>query len=80
MRLLNRADAPCIFVGDGLSDRYAAAKADIVFAKDSLAAHCRKQAIGYVPFNELDEVAAFLVGALPLDSTSISSLAEALSA
>lgn len=80
MRLMNRADAPSIFVGDGLSDRYAAAKADIVFAKDSLAAHCRKQAIGYVPFTELDEVAAFLVRALPLDSTSIADLREALSA
>lgn len=80
MRLLNRADAPSIFIGDGLSDRYAAAKADLVFAKSSLAAHCREQAISYIPFDELDEVAAHLVGMLPFDSTSISTLSEALSA
>jgi 2,3-diketo-5-methylthio-1-phosphopentane phosphatase len=80
MRLLNRADAPSIFIGDGLSDRYAAAKADLVFAKSSLAAHCRGHAIPYVPFDDLDEVAAYLIGMLPFDSTSFSTLSEALSA
>ena len=80
MRLLNRAGAPAIFVGDGLSDRYAAGSADIVFAKDSLAAYCREQAIEYVPFDELDEVAACLVEAQPFDSSNISNLAGALSA
>jgi len=80
MRLLNRADAPSIFIGDGLSDRYAAAKADLVFAKSSLAAHCRERTISYVPFDELDEVAAHLVEMLPFDATSFSTLYEALSA
>lgn len=80
MSLLNRASAPAIFVGDGLSDRYAAASADLVFAKNSLAAYCREQAIQYVPFEELDEIAAYLVAGLPLDSSSISNLAAALSA
>ncbi|MDQ3817974.1 MAG: MtnX-like HAD-IB family phosphatase, partial [Acidobacteriota bacterium] len=56
MRLLNRAGAPSIFVGDGLSDRYAAEVASLVFAKDSLAAYCREKSIEYVPFDELDEV------------------------
>lgn len=80
MQLLNRAGAPAIFVGDGLSDRYAAQSADLVFAKSSLAAHCREKGIEYVPFDELDEVAACLVEALPFDSLSISNLAGALSA
>lgn len=49
-----------IFVGDGLSDRHAAAAADLVFAKDKLAAHCDHQAISYVPFDNLAAVAAHL--------------------
>ncbi|SRR2546423_3930426 len=80
MRLLNREDAPSIFVGDGLSDRYAMESASLVFAKNGLAAYCRAQGIEYAPFDELDEVAAYLVAGLPLDSSSISNLAEALSA
>lgn len=80
MRLLNREGKPAIFVGDGLSDRYAAAAADLLFAKSNLAAYCRQQAIEYVPFDELDEVAAWLVEALPFDSASLSSRSEALSA
>jgi len=80
MRLLNRAGAPAIFIGDGLSDRYAAESASLVFAKDSLAAYCREQGIEYVPFDELDEVAACLLEATPFDASSILNLAEALSA
>lgn len=80
MRLLNRAGAPTIFVGDGLSDKYAVECADLVFAKNSLAAYCRQQAIEYMPFDELDEVAAHLLEALPFDSSGISNLTEALSA
>ena len=60
MRLLNRANAPTVFVGDGLSDAYAAAKADYVFAKNGLAKYCREQLIEHVPYNDLGEVAAQL--------------------
>ena len=80
MRLLNRSGAPAIFIGDGLSDRYAAEVASLVFAKDSLAAYCREQGIEYVPFDELDEVAACLLEATPFDASIISNLAEAMSA
>jgi 2-hydroxy-3-keto-5-methylthiopentenyl-1-phosphate phosphatase len=66
MRLLNSACATTIFVGDGLSDRYAAASADLVFAKNSLAAYCREQQIPYVAYNNLGDVAAHLEAALRL--------------
>jgi 2,3-diketo-5-methylthio-1-phosphopentane phosphatase len=64
MSLLNSADAPTIFVGDGLSDRYAAASADLVFAKQSLAAYCREQRIAFVAYDDLGSVAAYLETAL----------------
>lgn len=60
MSMLNRAAAPSVFVGDGLSDRYAAASADLVFAKGSLAAYCREHAIGHILYEGLGEVAAQL--------------------
>jgi 2,3-diketo-5-methylthio-1-phosphopentane phosphatase len=64
MSLLNSTAAPTIFVGDGLSDRYAAASADLVFAKHSLAAYCRQERIPYVAYDNLADVAAHLEAAL----------------
>ncbi len=58
MQQLNRDRRPAIFVGDGLSDRYAARWADMVFAKTSLAGFCRDQGIPHYPFDDLGHVAA----------------------
>jgi 2-hydroxy-3-keto-5-methylthiopentenyl-1-phosphate phosphatase len=60
MRLLNKTDAPAIFVGDGLSDRYAAESADLVFAKDGLASYCTEHSIEHTPYQNLGDVAAHL--------------------
>jgi len=60
MRLLNRTNAPAVFVGDGLSDRYAVESADLVFARDELAAYCREHSIEHIPFHNLAEVALHL--------------------
>ncbi len=60
MRLLNQANAPAIFVGDGLSDRYAVESADVVFAKDGLASYCTENSIRYTPYQNLGDVAAHL--------------------
>lgn len=73
MRLLNRTNAQTIFVGDGLSDRYAAQCADLVFAKNGLASYCREQGIEFIAYCGLDEVASYLneaLGAGGLDVTN----------
>jgi 2-hydroxy-3-keto-5-methylthiopentenyl-1-phosphate phosphatase len=57
MQRVNATDALTVFVGDGLSDRYAATCADIVFAKDKLAAYCERASIPYAPFDTLAAVA-----------------------
>ncbi|GAC1400510.1 MAG: hypothetical protein NVSMB56_15580 [Pyrinomonadaceae bacterium] len=57
MRLLNQTNAPVVFVGDGLSDQYAVQDADVVFAKKSLANYCAAQAIEFVAYETLLDVA-----------------------
>ncbi|MCU1266816.1 MAG: phosphoserine phosphatase [Acidobacteria bacterium] len=60
MRLLNHTNAPVVFVGDGLSDRYAVECADHVFAKSGLAAYCRNNSIEHTAYQSLEEVATVL--------------------
>jgi len=55
MDWLNPDGAPTIFVGDGLSDRYAATNADLVFGKN-LGSYCREQGITYVGYADLGEI------------------------
>jgi 2-hydroxy-3-keto-5-methylthiopentenyl-1-phosphate phosphatase len=57
MERLNSAGAVTVFVGDGMSDRYAAACANVVFAKDKLAAFCDNASIPYTPYDTLAVVA-----------------------
>jgi 2-hydroxy-3-keto-5-methylthiopentenyl-1-phosphate phosphatase len=60
MRLLNPTNVPALFVGDGLSDRYVVDSADLVFAKNALAAYCSENGIEYASFRNLNDVAARL--------------------
>ena len=60
MQALTPVGGTSVFVGDGLSDRYAAAVADLVFAKDKLASYCVEQGIVHVSFTSLTDVAANL--------------------
>ncbi|MDQ2936044.1 MAG: HAD-IB family phosphatase [Acidobacteriota bacterium] len=60
MRLLNPTNAPALFVGDGFSDRYAVESADLVFAKDGLAAYCSEHSIEHTSYNNLAEVATWV--------------------
>jgi 2-hydroxy-3-keto-5-methylthiopentenyl-1-phosphate phosphatase len=56
MDWLNPDGASTIFVGDGLSDRYAATNANLVFGKN-LGSYCREHGITYVGYTDLGEIA-----------------------
>ena len=60
MRLNNSIGAPCVFVGDGLSDRFAAQIADIVFAKKKLSEFCLQNQIAQTAYHNLKQVAESL--------------------
>jgi 2-hydroxy-3-keto-5-methylthiopentenyl-1-phosphate phosphatase len=52
-----------VLVGDGASDRKAALLADVVFAKDGLAAWCAMNTVEFIAFETLDDVHRALVPA-----------------
>lgn len=62
IRAAQRAGRTAIFVGDGLSDRKAALLADVLFAKDALAAWCAAFDTPHVAWATLADVRAALVG------------------
>jgi 2-hydroxy-3-keto-5-methylthiopentenyl-1-phosphate phosphatase len=45
-----------VYVGDGLSDRCVAARADLLFAKAALASHCLEHQLPYTSFESFDDV------------------------
>jgi 2,3-diketo-5-methylthio-1-phosphopentane phosphatase len=57
---LREGRQPVIFVGDGMSDRFAVEVADVVFAKRQLLAHCRENGITCHPFDTFKDVQAGL--------------------
>jgi 2,3-diketo-5-methylthio-1-phosphopentane phosphatase len=76
MDRLSIADALTVFVGDGLSDQYAARRADVVFAKDTLAAFCDHASIPYRPYDTLATVAEELERLLSEESSPASSVGK----
>jgi 2-hydroxy-3-keto-5-methylthiopentenyl-1-phosphate phosphatase len=48
------------FVGDGVSDRFGARYADVTFAKNGLAEHCRREEIPFVPYRDFGDVRSAL--------------------
>ena len=68
MRRLGSGHRPVIFIGDGLSDRFAVEAADLVFAKHQLLAYCREKRIACVPFESFAEIEAALKSRAPSGS------------
>jgi 2,3-diketo-5-methylthio-1-phosphopentane phosphatase len=56
IRRLGEGRQPIIFVGDGMSDRFAVEVADVVFAKRHLLAYCRENSIACHPFETFKDV------------------------
>ena len=51
---------PVAFIGDGVSDRFAAQYADVVFAKRELPALCEAAGVAYRAWTDFDDVRAWL--------------------
>jgi 2-hydroxy-3-keto-5-methylthiopentenyl-1-phosphate phosphatase len=47
---------PVAFVGDGVSDRFAALYSDVVFAKGSLTRYCDEHGVAYLDWYDFDDV------------------------
>jgi 2,3-diketo-5-methylthio-1-phosphopentane phosphatase len=56
IRSLREGRQPVIFVGDGMSDRFAVELADVVFAKRHLLAYCRENGIACHAFESFKDV------------------------
>jgi 2-hydroxy-3-keto-5-methylthiopentenyl-1-phosphate phosphatase len=56
MREVHQMAVPSIYIGDGLSDRFAAKSADLVFAKDKLKIFCTENAINHIDYSDLFDV------------------------
>jgi 2-hydroxy-3-keto-5-methylthiopentenyl-1-phosphate phosphatase len=73
IRKVRKKRQPVIFIGDGLSDRFAVEAADVVFAKHELLAYCREHGLACRPFETFGDVqkdlAEFLeAGSLAFDA------------
>lgn len=56
MRRLSKGLHPIVFIGDGLSDRFAVEESELVFAKRQLLAYCREKGIACTPFETFAEI------------------------
>lgn len=76
VRLHQAGGRVVVFIGDGTSDRYAAAHADMVFAKGSLARICAAEGWPFIAWDSFTDVTAevsraFEEGRLPTDAAAL---------
>ncbi|HYD08715.1 MAG TPA: HAD-IB family phosphatase [Acidimicrobiales bacterium] len=62
LRAARAAGRRTVFIGDGVSDRRAAAEADLVYAKARLASWCEAEGVAFVRYEVLDDVRRHLLG------------------
>ena len=53
---------PVIYIGDGTTDRCPGARADLLFAKGSLADWCEREKVAHVRWEKFEEILAWLSG------------------
>jgi 2,3-diketo-5-methylthio-1-phosphopentane phosphatase len=73
IRRLGHKHRPIIYIGDGLSDRFAVEESDVVFAKRQLLVHCREFGIGYHSFDTFADVEAALASEVQGESSKVKS-------
>jgi len=56
-------EGPVVFIGDGRSDFCVSARADILFARDKLAAYATERKQAFIPFETFDDIHTALVSA-----------------
>jgi 2,3-diketo-5-methylthio-1-phosphopentane phosphatase len=56
IRELGHTHRPIIYVGDGLSDRFAVEECDLILAKRQLLVYCRERGLAYHPFETFGDV------------------------
>ncbi|MCL5006182.1 MAG: MtnX-like HAD-IB family phosphatase [Acidobacteria bacterium] len=61
---------PVVFVGDGLSDRFAVEEADMIFAKEELLDYCHEKGLDCVPFQTFRDVQAGVAKLLGLEMSA----------
>jgi len=68
---------PVVFVGDGLSDRFAVEEADMIFAKQELLDYCRERGLAHIPFETFGDVQARLAELLGVEANSCAAALDA---
>lgn len=75
-RSLLKTGRKSVYIGDGRSDLCPARKADLVFAKGSLAGHLRDERRPFIPFESLFDVAAVLAARWSCEESDAESIAR----
>jgi len=57
---LSSKDDFIVFVGDGLSDRFAARRSDLVFAKNKLISFCKENKLNFLEFGSFRDITKWL--------------------
>jgi len=68
---LRRKHRPVVFIGDGLSDRFAVEMSDLVFAKRQLLAYCREKDIACRPFENFADIQVALQGEMSGEKSKV---------